>query len=290
MSGTDPQARIVGGLYSETAGLGRGADITVSTQQLIAQGGAGTAARSYSSGDAGNITVNGSDSIQLIGFSSTNPILISVIGNGSFNSGNGGTITVSTGRLSVLEGAAVSTTPFGSGKGGAVTVNATEAVEIAGVTPIFTRSSVSSNALNAGDAGVVTINTARLVLQNGGTVSTSTLATGNAGSVTINASEFVEVSGTVLGNPLPSRVGSSASIVVESLRQIFRLPDRPSGNSGSVTINTPRLNISNGANIGVNNQGTGNAGTLRVNANLIFLDRGGSITGATVSGEGAILT
>ncbi|MBW4540156.1 MAG: S-layer family protein [Myxacorys chilensis ATA2-1-KO14] len=289
LSGSSPDGRLLGGLYSETAGTGRGADITVSTQQLIAQSGAGTVTRSYSSGDAGNVIVNAFGSIQLIGFSSTNPTFASVIGSGSYSSGDGGTITVSTERLSVLDGATVSTATFGSGKGGALTVNAAEAVEIVGVTPLFTRSSVASNALNAGNAGVVTINTARLVLQNGGTVNTSTLATGNGGSVTINASEFVEVSSTMFGNPFPSRVGSSASIVVESLRQVYRLPDRPSGNSGSVTINTPRLNISNGSNIGVNNEGTGNAGTLQVNANSISLDRGSSITAATASGEGGNL-
>jgi filamentous hemagglutinin family protein len=290
LRGSSPGGETYGGLTAETAGVGRGADIIVSTQQLIAQGGAGTVARSYNSGEAGNVTVTASDSIQLIGFSPINSSLSSVIGNGSFNSGAGGTITVSTGRLSLLDGGTVANIAFASGKGGAVTVNATEAVEIVGVTPLFTRSNVSSNALNSGDAGAVTINTARLTLQNGGTVNTSTVATGNGSNVTINASESVEVSGTVPNSTLVvSYIGSSGVLALEPVRQVFRLPDRPSGNSGSLTINTPRLNISNGANIGVNNEGTGNAGTLQVNANSISLDRGGSITAATAFGEGGNL-
>ncbi|MBI4780783.1 MAG: S-layer family protein [Oscillatoriophycideae cyanobacterium NC_groundwater_1537_Pr4_S-0.65um_50_18] len=287
LSGSSPDGRLRGGLHNETVGIGRGADITVSTQQLIVQGGAGTVTRSYSSGDAGNVTVTASDSIQLIGFSSTNPSLNSVIGDTAFNSGSGGTITVSTRRLSILEGAGVFAPTFGTGNGGTVTVNATEAVKIVGVTPLLTSSGVASNSLGAGNAGAITINTARLIVQDGGDTNSSSVATGNAGSVTINASEFVEVSGTVPGDvPVPSNAGSAVLVVPESIREIFNLPDRPSGNAGSVTINTPRLSISNGANIGVNNEGTGNAGTLRVNANSILLDRNGSITAATASGEG----
>jgi filamentous hemagglutinin family protein len=287
LSGSSPGSRFRGGLYSEIVGIGRGADITVSTQQLIAKGGAGTVTYSYSSGKAGNITVNASDSIQVIGVSSTNPNLISAISNAAFNSGSGGTITVSTGRLSILEGGSLLSSALGSGNGGTVTVNATEAVEIVGVTPLFASSGVGSITNNAGDAGAVTINTARLMIQNGGNIISSTVATGRAGSVTINASEFVEISGTVPGNvSRPSNAGSAAPVVPEPIRKVFSLPDKPSGNAGSVTINTPRLSIRDDATIGVNNEGTGNAGTLRVNANSISLDRGGSITAATASGEG----
>lgn len=290
LSGSSPDGRLRGGLYSETVGTGRGADITVSTQQLIAQGGAGIVTRSYSSGDAGNVTVNGSDSIQLVGFSSTNPTLNSVVGSGSYNTGDGGTITVLTRRLSILDGASVVTAAFGTGNAGNVMVNATEAIEIIGVTPLLTSSSVGSNALNAGtgSAGAVTINTARLVLQSG-IINSSAVASGNAGSVTVNASEFVEVDGGVPGSSTPAIIGSSALSAAEATRKAFGLPDRPSGNSGSLTVSTPRLSIRNGANVSVSNEGTGSAGTLRVNANSISLERGGAITAATASGEGGNL-
>ena len=48
-----------------------------------------------------------------------------------------------------------------------------------------------------------------------------------------------------------------------------------------------RLSVTDdGALVGVSHQGTGDAGTLRVNANSIVLDRAGAITAATTSGEG----
>ncbi|MBD2100350.1 filamentous hemagglutinin N-terminal domain-containing protein [Leptolyngbya sp. FACHB-261] len=285
LSGSSPDGGTYGGLTSETVGVGRGADITVSTQQLIAQRGAATLTRSYGSGDAGNVTISASDFIQLIGRSPINRVLGSVIGSGSFNSGDGGAVTVSTGQLSVLRGATVSTAAFRNGNAGNVTVNATRAVEVIGVSDPSLQSAIASTAVTAGvgDAGEVTINTAKLVLQNGN-INSSTVGTGNGGSVTVNASEYVEISGAA--EPVFSYIGSAAPVVAESVQQAFQLPDRSSGNSGSLTINTPRLSISDGANITVSNNGTGNAGTLRVNANSIVVNRGGSITAATVSGEG----
>jgi filamentous hemagglutinin family protein len=277
--------RFLGGLSSETAGVGGGADITVSTRRVIAHDGAGIIARSYGSAGAGNVTVNAFDSVRVKGFSSIDPTFFSVISAPTLGSGPGGTVTVSTGRLSVLEGASVTSSNRGVGKSGSVTVNATEAVEIIGKSSLLKSSSVSSTTIGAADAGVVTVNTRRLVIQDGGVVSSSTLATGSAGSVTINASESVEISGAPFGSR-PSTVESSAPITPKVFRQAYRLPDRPSGNSGNVTIKTPRLSISKGANIGVSNDGTGSAGTLRVDANSVFVERGSSITAATASGEG----
>jgi large exoprotein involved in heme utilization and adhesion len=53
-----------------------------------------------------------------------------------------------------------------------------------------------------------------------------------------------------------------------------------------VTINTGRLSVTDGAKVDVSHEGTASAGTLRINANSILLDRGGTITAATASGEG----
>jgi filamentous hemagglutinin family protein len=289
LNGTSPGSRFPGGLTTEAVGVERGADVTVSTQQLMVQSGAVIIGRSYNSAEAGDVTVNAFDSVQVSGSSPINPSFSSTIATAAFDSGPGGTLTVSTRRLNVLDGGNVSSTTLGTGKGGTSIVNATEAVEIRGSSPLFNPSAVTAATVSAGDAGAVTINTARLVIRNGGAVSSATVATGNAGNVTINASESVEVTGKQLGNPFPSAVRSSAPTTDESFRQAYRLPDRPSGNSGSVTINTPRLSISDGAQVTVGNDSIGSAGTLRVNANSISLNRGSSITAATASGEGGNL-
>ena len=164
-------------------------------------------------------------------------------------------------------------------------VDALDSIELIGQTSVFLPSSFSATTLNAGDAGNVTVNTSRLALRDGANVSSVTFGTGNAGSVTINARD-VEISGRVLGNPNPSSVSSSAPILAESLQAAYRIPPVPSGDSGDVTINTESLKITDGALVDVRNDGSGNAGTLRVNASSIFLDNQGGITATTVSGVG----
>jgi large exoprotein involved in heme utilization and adhesion len=46
------------------------------------------------------------------------------------------------------------------------------------------------------------------------------------------------------------------------------------------------IRVTDNAKVQVNNQGVGNGGTLRVNANYIFLENGGRITAVTASGTG----
>ena len=288
LSGTSPDGRFLGGLDSQTVGIGRGADITVSTQQLLVRDAAEIQTESHGSGKSGNVTTQASNSVQVIGFSSINPSLNSSIGTGTYSSGDAGDVTISTQELTVLNGGTIGVGTFGIGRGGNVTVTAHDFIRLIGQSILPSPSNLVATSV-AGDAGYLTVNTQRLTLQDGGAIATSTLGNGNAGSVTINASVFVEINDRVPRSPIPSFLGSSAPILPESLRQAYGLPDRPSGKSGNVTINTPRLSIRDGANVTVSNDGTGSAGTVQVNANSIFLDWGGAITAATASGEGGNL-
>ena len=106
----------------------------------------------------------------------------------------------------------------------------------------------------------------------------------------LTASEFVEISGTVTGSVNPSLIISSANIIDESLQQFLGLPPIPSGKSGNVTINAPRLSISDGAQVTVRNDGMGDAGSLRIMAGKIFLDNEGSANASTASGQGGNIT
>jgi large exoprotein involved in heme utilization and adhesion len=74
--------------------------------------------------------------------------------------------------------------------------------------------------------------------------------------------------------------------VSEYNQRLYRVPPIPTGASGNVIINTGRLSITDGARVNVRNLGTGEAGTLQVNAGSIFVDKEGSITATTASGQG----
>ncbi|MBD2340779.1 filamentous hemagglutinin N-terminal domain-containing protein [Calothrix sp. FACHB-156] len=286
MSSTSPDGRLRSGLDAQTVGSGAGADIAISTQQLIVQGGAAVSARSFGSGKAGSVIVDAADSVQVLGFSPFDWLRTSSIGTVALSSGDAGDISLSTRQLTVQDGGSVAVSTLGSGDAGELTINALDSVELLGVRDIFQFSSLSAPTLGSGNGGKITINTARLILQNGGTVNSSTVATGNGGSISINAQESVAIAGTGLNSALPSSVRASAPISNEQLRQAYQLPPVPNGFSGNVTINTQNLSVTNGGSIEVSNQGLGNAGNLQINAQSIFLDTNGAITSATASGEG----
>jgi filamentous hemagglutinin family protein len=286
LSGTSPDGRIPSRLVNENLGLGNRGDIAVSTKQLVIQGGGQIGTKTFSAATGGNITVDASESLQLIG-SLVNPTTLTGIGAATQTSGRAGDITVSTGRLAVLDGATVTSLTLGTGSGGNVIVNATESVEVIGVMPIiFQPSALAAITFNAGNAGRLRINTSRLAVRDGGRVDASTFFSGAAGSVTINAKKSVEVSGTVPGSRNPSLVTSSATIQDEAFQQAAGLPPVPSGASGDVTIKTLALSVTDGGLINVKNDGSGNAGTVRVNASSIVLENLGGITAATASGVG----
>lgn len=140
-----------------------------------------------------------------------------------------------------------------------------------------------------GTAGMYLLIQKKLNIQNGGRVSASTFAFGSAGSVTINASEFVNVSGTSPDPLSPSLVISSANLTNAIIRGGVRLPDLPTGPSGDVAINTKLLRVENGAQITSRNDGPGNAGTVQVNAEDVYLDNNAAITGIANGGEGGLV-
>ncbi|MFN6498657.1 MAG: filamentous hemagglutinin N-terminal domain-containing protein [Nostoc sp. DedQUE01] len=286
VSGSDPVARTAGGLRNETLGFGRAGDIAVSTKQLIIRNGGQLNSLTFGAAPSGNVVIDASNSVQLIGVSPFNPGVFSTISAATFNSGNTGDIRVSTGRFFAIDGGNLSSSTFGTGRGGDVTLSATDLVQIIGASPITSQPSIlSSTSLNAGKAGSLTVNTSRLIVDDGGRVDASTFANGEGGSIIVNAN-LVELIGTIRESSEPSLINASASIAIPTLQKLFRLPSVPSGKSGEVIINTNQLNITDGALISVRNDGPGNAGTVQINADRISITNTGGITASTAIGEG----
>ncbi|MBR8836734.1 MAG: filamentous hemagglutinin N-terminal domain-containing protein [Stigonema ocellatum SAG 48.90 = DSM 106950] len=287
LSGTNADGKIRSSLTNETLGASRGGDINISTKNLIVEGGATVFARTFSSGTGGDINVNASDSVQVNGVSAVDRSVSSSIITATYGSGNSGNNTVSTGRLTATGGGTVLSNSFGTGRGGNLSVNATDSIEIIGIEPtLFIPSALAASTDVAGNAGTLTVNAPKLTVRDGGRVDASTFGSGSSGSVIINAPEFVEVQGTAPGAINPSLISSSGILPDQGLQQAFRLPAVPSGAAQNVTINTGQLRVTDGGQVTVRNQGSGNAGNANINARSILLDQGGGITASTISGEG----
>ena len=209
--------------------------------------------------------------------------IISFISAGTFSSGNGGAVEISTNQLLITDGGTVASTTGGIGEGGNIVVHA-DNIDIIGINPTrFAPSTVAASSFSAGSAGNLTINTSRLRLKDGGVVNSSCLSIGNAGNVTINTAESIEVTG-VASNSQPSFISSSITIASETIRNIFGLPSVLNGLAGNITIKTKLLNLSKKGIVNAGNEGTGDGGVIQIEANSIHLDEG-RITAATASGD-----
>ncbi|AFY55265.1 filamentous hemagglutinin family N-terminal domain protein [Rivularia sp. PCC 7116] len=267
---------------------GKGGDIKVKTKLLMMKDSGIITVSNYGLNSGGDINIEASDSIEIIGSSILDraPSSITTI---AFNSGDGGNINTSTNKLKLIDGGIISSTTFNSGNTGNLTINAREFVKVIGLGSSFTGASfLSSLTLGSGDGGNLTLNTQRLTVKDGGRVDASTGNSGAAGSITINASDKVELagSGTIREVVIPSLITSSADIADKSLQEILGIPVILNGDSGTVTINTNQLNIADGALLAVKNDGSGNAGKLQVKADSISIKNRGNINATTASGRG----
>jgi filamentous hemagglutinin family protein len=279
-----------GDIRSETYATGMGASLIISAKELLVNSGSGVSTRTYGKGNGGNISFNVSDLIAIDGFgaltSVVDGVVTSTVNSLSVGDGKSGDLSISTNKLQILNGGTFSTTVVGRGDGGSIRIQA-DTIELRGFVPnVFVPSTISAATISLGNAGDVTINTRLLSVLDGGRLDASTTAIGSAGSLTVNASEKILVSGTVPNSRNPSLIISSASVLDPSLAALLGMPLPLIGRSGQLTLNTPKLEVSNGAKVSVANDGRGLAGNLAVNANQVTVGDRGSITAATVSGGG----
>ncbi|AOY84202.1 filamentous hemagglutinin N-terminal domain-containing protein [Moorena producens JHB] len=280
-----------------TISSGDGGDLDIITKHLNVFGGADVLTNTFGSGSPGNINIVASESVDMMGFTPDNQRdFHSTLNSLTFSDATAGDLTISTNQLRLALANIFSFT-VGEGNGGNITLNVTESIEIVGFIPgISDQSVVSAASFGEGNGGSVEVNTARLLLQDGGVIGASTGSSGNAGIVSINASESVTLLDT-LSTGISSFTDISSNVPRPSVgvQRLFGLEPIPSGNAGQIRINTSKLTISGDpdsqdAQIRVRNQGSGNGGELFIKADTINLNYGASITASTFSGEGGNIT
>ncbi|MFN6515767.1 MAG: filamentous hemagglutinin N-terminal domain-containing protein [Nostoc sp. CreGUA01] len=263
------------------SGSGGGSSVIINTSRLILGNGSSIAANTRGVGQGGRIIVNASNSVELLGTS------LSGFSTGFFATtqaeGKGGNITIDTGKLIVKDGGVVSVSTFNTGQGGELTVMAKEFVELSGAyrggrssSGLFAQSNIGAT----GNAGNLTIKTGQLFIRNGAQIGTSTFSSGNGGTMLVDASKSVEVNGTAIRSD-GSRVSSGI------FSSVGRRPDvtQPTGKGGDITINSSRLVVEDGGQIQANTFARGAGGTLTLNLENLLIQNGGEV-GASTFNEG----
>jgi filamentous hemagglutinin family protein len=253
---------------------GQAGDLTINTGSLLVRDGARVSTITNGEGDGGNLTVNASQQVQLIGESADGELVSGLYASAQPGaSGKAGDLTINTDSLLVRDGAQVTTSTFGEGDGGNLTVNAHHQVQVIGTSADGEHASALRSQANrgaSGKAGDLTINTDSLLVQDGAQVSTSTRGKGDGGNLTVNAHQQVQVIGTSADGELVSGLYASA------------LPGA-NGKAGDLTINTDSLLVRDGAQVGTGTFGEGDGGNLTVNASKYVLVIGTSADGQATS-------
>ncbi len=272
--GTSNDGQTPSRLLFDSSGSGEGGnagELTIDTNRLIVKDGGLVSATTSSTGEAGILDVNASDSVQIIGTSANGEILSSLLFDTS-GSGNAGLLTINTNRLIVQDGAKVSAITSSTGEAGKLTVNAADSVQIIGTsTNGQNPSRLLFDSSGAGNAGELTIDTNRLLIQDGGQVSAATSGSGQGGIIDVNATDSVDVSGT-------SNNGQFASGLY--------FDSRSSGNARGIRINTGALTVQNGGQISVSGSNSGISGDLDITADSISLTNQGHLITTTAATEG----
>jgi filamentous hemagglutinin family protein len=271
--------RNAGGVLSTTTTDGDAGNISINTNRLIIQDGSFVLvdALGGSTGSSGNLTVDATESVEIVGASPITQEGDVSDASGLYaqtrSTGNAGNLRLTTRRLSIRDGGTISAETSGSGDGGDIFINASDWIEVAGGSPNQTFSSSINAGVEpdaSGDAGNVTIFTGQLIARDGGFVTSSARSnsTGNAGSVVVNASDSVELIGRTLSGNSPSAISVAADVGA-------------AGNTGSLNINTGRLSLREGAAILAQNFGTGQSGSIQISA-TDAVDLRGSSTDSTL--------
>ncbi|MEH2237092.1 filamentous hemagglutinin N-terminal domain-containing protein [Nostoc sp.] len=176
-------------LFTQSFYTGNSGNINVTTKKLVVRDGAQL---------QGQLTINASDSVDLIGgtsipvFQDGSDLISSGLFSATYGDKNAGNIIINTGKLRIQGGARISTSSEGTyryifnqltpvtGNAGNLTVNASESVELIGTSPNGSKlSGLFSGTQGPGDGGNLTLTTGQLIIKDGAAITVSSQALKN---------------------------------------------------------------------------------------------------------------
>ena len=237
-----------------TGALGDGGNITITTGALTMVNRARVDARTAGWGDAGNIEVYATDSVNISGTSPTSPFMAGGLttdtgttrdADGNSITGRGGTITVHTGAFRLQNHAVVSASTSSNEPGGSIEIRA-NTVEVTNGGRIRTTSEIVDSSL----------------LRIGETIR------GDAGNINIYATDGVAIAGA------NSELLTSTGIY-------------SSGKGGNITIEARSLSVTDSAQLSASTSGQGEAGNIDIEVDSLSISNRGKLDVSTFGEEDA---
>ncbi|MBT9313485.1 two-partner secretion domain-containing protein [Leptothoe kymatousa] len=225
LSGRVSSTQVPSTISSSNFGLGNAGNLTIDTRLLNMQDTSAIGATSSGDGAAGNITINATERIDLSAPITGLPVTTSI---------SSSTIVPNLSEQQLLNLSAVP-----NGDAGSVIIT-TPVLEMTGP------SSISAQNLGTGDAGVVSIQADRMLLQDNAVIKGRTVA-GEIGNITLTVADFLLL-----------RNGSNITTESPGI-----------GNGGNITISTPALLALENSDI-VADASQGNGGNITISSQLLL--------------------
>ena len=303
-----------GRINVSVGGQGNGGDLNISAREMTIGQGASITGDTFGSGAGGDMFVTVADSLRIFDGGSiyrdqagtgkggdtrvqADTGLVQIAGvdpstsfaSGLYNfirsPGPAGRIQLSAAQVEMTDGGNISQVVSGNGKGDVLTLEALDSLSISGQMN-GNRSGIVATNLGGGsvDAGTIDIRAPKITIKDhgqifgdtsegqgadiniqtssllvaGGKIDASTSGDGNGGNVTIHADTSVVLTGN------DSTIMSITTA-------------KATGDAGSVSIETPLLQVSNGADIMTSSVGPGRAGDISIRAAVAELSGKGEI-------------
>ncbi|MBD2304066.1 filamentous hemagglutinin N-terminal domain-containing protein [Chroococcidiopsis sp. FACHB-1243] len=250
-------------------GVRQGGEINITARSLSVTNGAQIATTTVGRGNAGNIRVDATDDVSILGNAAIQAI--------SASTGNAGNITVNTGDRIVIDdssgilSAVIQFGQFrGEGEGGDINIKARSL-------SLSNGSQVGASSQGRGNAGNIQIDVADSLDASGKSfIQAFSNGEGNAGNITINAGDRVAFSGT----------GASSDIsgIISSIEENTPRSDR---RAGDINIRARSLFLSNGALLETSARNSGNAGNIQLNLSDSVSISSGALLRAISSSPGS---
>jgi filamentous hemagglutinin family protein len=165
----------------EAGGVGKGGNISIDAGSVLLTNGSFLTSSNNGTGDAGNIDIKATGSVDIIGIQSNDLVggIASVASNRT--TGNSGNISIDARSFLLQDSASLLAANLGQGNSGRIEITTTDAVRLSGAGGLFV-----TTASNLGTGGDIDINSRQITLDNRTRINADSVS-GNGGNIRIGS-------------------------------------------------------------------------------------------------------
>ncbi len=258
VSNEEPTKGQFSSLFAVSFGAGIAGNIDLTAKNMLIQSGGRIGVSAFASGNAGQLVANVAETITVAGKSAKTgqpsflssagnilpPALRAIYGTPAFPTANAGSVTLTTDRLIVTQGALVTVRNLGVGDAGKLVINANRI-------DLTQTGGIAASTL-VGDGGNLDLNVRDLIfLRDRGTITAEAKGAGNGGNLSLKSPLIVGVNNSDIIAKAQRGNGGNIAIATNTLVGLALRPaltpesditaSSEFGVSGQVTINGPEI-------------------------------------------------